>query len=219
MLQVGPYGQACGEQAPFTCVMVREDLEEEWFLLAEPIEGFAFEPGFHFVLECHVETVDDPGGGRPRRRYVLLDVIHQSLAAPDLEAAHTGSLAGTAWRLVELADASVRVWFEGEPEVTVDFLAGGQVNGFGGCNSFGGQYEQPFRYEVRVGGLHQTQAECEQPLAGREQEFLDALAKAERFSIWGDMLQLTDWTGRQLMLLEPRAFARPGEPSPPYLYD
>ena len=102
------------------------------------------------------------------------------------------ALAGARWRLVEL---------EGQPA-----LAGGgarephlifardsvdRVGGATGCNSMGGRYEADAE-RIRFSGLFSTKMACvEEERMRQETRFVGALERADRYSITGDTLTLS----------------------------
>jgi putative lipoprotein len=93
------------------------------------------------------------------------------------------SLAGTSWRVDELAGQSIPADAGG----TLDFPEAGKVAGRSFCNRFSGQAEISGS-SIRIGPLAVTKMGCGQSAMERESLFLAALGKAERFTLEGSTL-------------------------------
>jgi putative lipoprotein len=95
----------------------------------------------------------------------------------------TGGLAGTAWRLEDLAGAGVldRI------EATLEFPEAGRVAGKGSCNRFFGSAEISGA-SISLGPLGSTRMACIEAVMNQEAKYLEALQAAERFRIDEPML-------------------------------
>jgi len=101
------------------------------------------------------------------------------------------SLANTKWRLVSLSEAGVETPVLEGPTVTLEFDAGGQVVGLGGCNSYGTNYQVQGNLLSFREIIH-TQMACQQEGIGQQEErYFQALQTAGRFELTGD--RLTIW--------------------------
>jgi len=95
-------------------------------------------------------------------------------------------LLGTTWRLIEidgqapLAGAEVTLQFE--PDA---------VSGSTGCNHYYGEYKAGSN-ELAFGMLGQTEMACLEPegLMAQERAYLDALSRAEQFTVADDQLRI-----------------------------
>lgn len=92
-------------------------------------------------------------------------------------------LAGTAWRLEDLAGAGVvdRV------EATLEFPETGRVAGKGSCNHFFGSVEISGA-SISFGQIGSTRMACVEAVMNQETTYLAALQAAERFKLEGDTL-------------------------------
>lgn len=89
------------------------------------------------------------------------------------------ALAGTAWRLVDLAGAGVVP----QAQATLAFTDDGRISGKGSCNSFGGAVTISGN-AITVGPLAATQMACAESAAmDQETRYLAAIQQAERFEI------------------------------------
>lgn len=74
-LFVGPEREACMGVVPQECYLIKENLEDEWELLYEEIEGFEYEEGWTYKLRVEEQTVDDPPADGSALRLILLEVV------------------------------------------------------------------------------------------------------------------------------------------------
>ena len=81
-----------------------------------------------------------------------------------------------------------------EPVLTVEFLPDGSVQGFGGCNSFGGPYVAA-EDTIGIGPLNSTRMACGDPIDTTELQLTTALQAATVWSLRGDTLELRDDSG------------------------
>ena len=65
---------------PQECLQVREQSDAPWQLFYGHIEGFAYEPGFRYVLRVAVSPVPDPPADGSSLAYRLLRVVSRTPA-------------------------------------------------------------------------------------------------------------------------------------------
>ncbi|MET0620786.1 MAG: META domain-containing protein [Thermoanaerobaculia bacterium] len=97
--------------------------------------------------------------------------------------AASAGLAGTSWRVEELAGEAVPADAEG----TLDFPEPGKLAGRAFCNRFSGKAEISGA-SIRIGPLMSTKMACGQDASARESRYFELLYKAERFAIDGSAL-------------------------------
>ncbi len=105
--------------------------------------------------------------------------------APEAPATAVASLAGTAWRLEDLAGAGVldRV------QATLEFPESGRVGGHGSCNRFNGVVTIEDG-SIRFGGIAATRRACPEAVMRQETGYFAALQDAERYEIEGESLRI-----------------------------
>jgi heat shock protein HslJ len=91
------------------------------------------------------------------------------------------------WKLTEINGKPVKVdsTFMKEPHVIFK-TDQNQVNGNGGCNGFGGQYELKAPNRIKIDRLVSTQMAC--PALDIENQFTKALTEADNYYVNGDTL-------------------------------
>jgi putative lipoprotein len=130
------------------------------------------------------------GGGKTDMGRLKLERVTESKAVPDR------AVEGTYWKLKMLGDTAVTFGGPGrEPSLTMH-SAGQRATGSGGCNTFTGSYNlKPPALTFASTGA--TRRAC---VNGMETEsaYYAALALARTFSISGDVLTLSDESGKAL---------------------
>lgn len=91
----------------------------------------------------------------------------------------------------------------GDMPLTATFAADGHITGFGGCNTFMGQYNIDDQ-ELSVGPLASTRRACATPeLQAQEQRFLKDLEQVTRLEVSGAQLTLVTREGTRLQFARP----------------
>jgi heat shock protein HslJ len=109
-------------------------------------------------------------------------------------------LAGTAWRLQSLGATGALRPALSTVEVTLQFSDDSRVSGGAGCNSYFGQYASTADGALSVSALGSTKMFCNGPgVMQQEQDFLNALSKAERYEVADGLLRITGG-GMELVL-------------------
>lgn len=82
---------------------------------------------------------------------------------------------------------------------TLVFEAPNRAGGHGGCNTFGGQYQE-FDYTVTFSAIASTKMACADPAAmQQEQAYLDALGRTGSFVVDGDTLMISYEDGQNAL--------------------
>jgi heat shock protein HslJ len=103
------------------------------------------------------------------------------------------SLSGTRWQLVAFGDTAIEFG-----TVTLEFVNETDVNGSGGCNSYGGTYETDGD-AIAFSEIISTLIACEDAaIMEQEQSYFDALELAERFELDENELTIFYGDGQQL---------------------
>jgi len=79
-LEVAESRMPCIGVGPQECLQVREQSDAPWQLFYDHIEGFAYEPGFRYVLRVAVSPVPDPPADGSSLAYRLLRVMSRTPA-------------------------------------------------------------------------------------------------------------------------------------------
>ena len=79
-------------------------------------------------------------------------------------------------------------------EPSIAFHADGTLDGFGGCNQFGGGYSVDGS-AIAIGPLHSTLMSCSEEIDTQEVQLLTALDAATTWTVSGNQLELRDDSG------------------------
>jgi putative lipoprotein len=100
------------------------------------------------------------------------------------------SLAGSSWQLVSFGPVGATTPVVRETPITLEFGEDGQAGGHSGCNSYGGTYTVQ-NDSLEFGEITSTLIACADPsVTEQEQQYLQALDTASRFSIENDTLTI-----------------------------
>ncbi len=108
------------------------------------------------------------------------------------------------WFLTSLTVQGQPVELIGPQAQSIQFTPDGKVNGQGGCNSFGGEYQARQDGKLTIGQLISTQMACADGMA-QETAYLQALGQVQHFQFNEQMkLVLTSEDGKTTLV-----FTRP----------
>jgi heat shock protein HslJ len=108
-------------------------------------------------------------------------------------------LAGTSWLLQRLGD--VEVIADAQPTLT--FANAGQVSGNSSCNHFSGRARIDGT-SIAFGPLAVTRMACAERIMRQEQQYLDALARTQRFELRDTQLLVFTTAGPEPLRFAPR---------------
>ena len=135
--------------------------------------------------------------GHPTRVEVWVKKVGGAVAGTVPAGTVPADLAGTSWRVEDMGGERVPADAEG----TLEFPQANRVSGRAFCNRFSGQAEIA-GLSIRFGPLAVTKMACGQSANERESRFLQALQKAERYSLDGqDLLIYSAGSDRPLRLV------------------
>ncbi len=125
----------------------------------------------------------------PARAAILPLLLGLSFCAPDeTVSGYAGS--GSVWRLEEMAGSPAPA------DITLAFPREGRIEGQGPCNSYRGGQAVPYPWFQATGISAQTRA-C--PDLAAETAYLRLLSEMTLAEVLGDVLILSDETGRALV--------------------
>lgn len=108
-------------------------------------------------------------------------------------------LANTEWRLVSFGAPGGEAPVVGDSTITLKFGVGRQMGGFGGCNSYGGEYQVEDNL-LSFSRIISTKMACaDQNVMQQEQQYFQVLQSAARFEIEDDELTIYYDNGRSVL--------------------
>jgi pimeloyl-ACP methyl ester carboxylesterase len=104
--------------------------------------------------------------------------------------AASNDLSGSSWQLTSFGAVNATNPVIGNVTITLEFGEDGQAGGHGGCNTYGGPYTVQDD-SLQFGEITSTLIACaDQAVTEQEQQYLEALRTASRFTIEGDTLKI-----------------------------
>ena len=122
----------CEGDAGKKCLQVKENTDDEWTLLSQPIEGFDYKEGFTSKIEIDVIKIKNPPVHSSSLKYKLVKIIYQEKSETvqqDL------SLKGK-WKVSKLIGIDS---LSKSPTLTID-LEAKKISGNAGCNNYGASF-------------------------------------------------------------------------------
>lgn len=123
--------------------------------------------------------------------YALLGLALAVIVWPTEEPKAFSGLAGSEWRVVEIAGAKAA----GGGSVRFTHTS---VRGRANCNAFFGSFRET-QGAIEIGGINQTRMGCD--ALAEEQSFIDGLARVRSYRVDGDRLVLIDANGNVVLKL------------------
>jgi hypothetical protein len=80
-MYVGPQQVDCQGMMPQKCLLVRFDPGEPWLWFYDAVQGFDFEPGFHYTLLVRRRTIRNPPQDSSSMEWFLIAVVSKEPAA------------------------------------------------------------------------------------------------------------------------------------------
>jgi heat shock protein HslJ len=108
----------------------------------------------------------------------------------NIESSAANGLLGSRWQLVSFGPVGATSPVRGNTPITLEFQRDSQATGHSGCNSYGGPYTVQSD-SLQFGEITRTlMARADQNATAQEQQYLEALKTASRFTIESDTLKI-----------------------------
>ncbi|MCE2593287.1 DUF4377 domain-containing protein [Motilimonas cestriensis] len=75
LLYVNAETKECTGVGPMICLQVKTPEAQQWQLFYQDINGFTYEPGFHYQLQVKKEAVNNPAADASSVKYSLIKII------------------------------------------------------------------------------------------------------------------------------------------------
>jgi heat shock protein HslJ len=123
-------------------------------------------------------------------------------------------LTNTDWTLVSFTEAGTETPVLPGSDLSLSFHENGEVDGSGGCNSFGGQYQVQGNNISFQQLIHTEMACTTQDVNEQEQTYLAALQSSVRFEQSGDTLKIWYGNGQDVLTFSRGTASLPALPVP-----
>jgi len=186
VLIVADHLENCTGVGPQTCMLVKENPEDNWTYFYDQIEGFDYEEGFTYELLVDIIPVENPAADASSLRYELKNIISKIPSVDQSDLLQE-------WTVLKIKgldqlNSSPTMKFEEEDT---------KVSGFAGCNNYFSTYTISGN-ELNFGPAGATRKLC--PDMSVENLFLQHLPKVARFEIVKKELYLYNQNDELLIL-------------------
>ncbi len=191
-LFVGPETAECEGVAPQTCLLVKENPDDDYTFFYDSIEGFDYEPGYEYELVVEVTPVENPPADGSSLSYSLVEEVSKTPVEM------SSSLEGTLWEMTSFVDENGKlVTVDGETSSTITFTENGRAAGNNGCNNVG------MTYSAETGTISiepgpSTLMACPPNVEAQANGYDSAVANAASYTVEGNTLTLADADGNTL---------------------
>ena len=186
MLIVADHLENCIGVGPQSCMLVKENPEDEWTFFYDQIEGFEYEEGYTYELLVNEITVANPAADASSIRYKLKNIISKIPTLNDSDLIKEWTVIKI--KGLEQLSNSPTMIFEKEDS---------KVAGFAGCNNYFATYNVSGN-ALSFGPAGATRKLC--PDMSVEDVFFKNLPYISRFEIIKKELYLYDQNDELLIL-------------------
>lgn len=177
-----------------SCLQVRSSLDSNWKPFQHEIEGFIWEPGIEVLIELEVIPIKKTSPDAPAFKYKYIRTVEVKQTVLK----QSEIIGKNKWKLINIQSVSSMIprvrnlgaWIQFEPD-------SGTVQGFGGCNKFGGNAEI-LEGEINFGEMYSTEMYCKND--SLERLLLESLKSNTQFYFRNNMLFITCSNGYTLHL-------------------
>lgn len=168
-----------------SCLKVRSNPDSMWRDFPWEIEGYLWEPGTETLIELEETPILYPEDNGPKSTYKFIRVIE----VKNTVLKNRAILGSNKWKLINIQTGTTQLPMVRKVGAWVIFdLDSNTLQGFGGCNSFGGNAEVK-EGEINFGQMMSTLKSCTNDSI--ERDILDGLKSTAQFYIRNNMLFIT----------------------------
>jgi len=178
MLIVADHLENCVGVGPQSCMLIKENPEDEWTFFYDQIKGFKYEEGFTYELLVNEIPVPNPAADASSFRYELKNIVSKILTPDNSELIKEWTVIKI--KGLEQLSSSPTMIFEKEDA---------KVAGFAGCNNYFSTYTVSGN-TLSLGPAGATRKLC--PDMSVEDVFFKNLPNIARFEIVKKELYLYD---------------------------
>jgi len=186
MLIVADHLENCVGVGPQSCMLVKENSEDEWTFFYDQIEGFDYEEGYTYELLVNEIPVPNPAADASSIRYELKNMISKTPTVVTADLIKEWTVIKI--KGLEQLSSSPTMVFEKEDT---------KVGGFAGCNNYFSTYTVAAN-ALTFGNTGATRKLCAD--MSTEDAFLKSLSQVARFEIVKKELYLYDINDELLIL-------------------
>ena len=188
-LYIADYLADCTGVSKQKCMLIKEELEEDWSYFYDKIDGFDYEEGYSYELLVRVAKIENPPADGSSLKYSLAELVSKT---PAQENQNEISLIGT-WKVIQMNGMES---LKNYP--TFEFVEEeNRVAGYAGCNNYFATYNLSGS-ELNFSDAGSTRKMCADMSV--EDAFLKKINQIARYKIVKSELHLFDAKDQLIML-------------------
>lgn len=185
-LYVAHYLTDCTGVGPQKCMLIKENIEDDFSYFYDNIAGFDFEEGFNYTLKVTVESIKNPPADGSSLKYSLVEIIKKEKVTLQKQIAKQWTVINLEG-IENLSQKPTFLFSENE----------NKISGSTGCNNYFGTYKIE-NNSIRFSEMGTTRKMC--PDMTTENSFLSNLGLVNYFKIEKENLFLFDEKDTVLMV-------------------
>ncbi len=166
----------CTGVAPQKCMLIKENIIDDWTHFYGNIKGFKYETGFEYLLKVKIETIKKPPADGSSLKYTLIEILEKNKTQKQVNLHNN-------WKIISMEGVDS---FEKNPSLKFDSNKNG-VSGFSGCNNFFGNFDLD-KQSLSLGEMGMTRKMC--PNMALENTFINNLKNVSTYKIVDSKLKL-----------------------------
>jgi len=170
----------CEGVGPQKCMLMKENIVDNWTNFYDQIEGFEYEEGYEYLLNVKIKTIKNPPADGSSLKYTLVEVYEKQKTEKPITMDNKWII--TSMEGIDLSS------IEKMPTILFD-SANKKVSGFAGCNNFFGGYN-PESMAIDFSKMGMTRKMC--PDMTVENAFVNNLKNVKLMGIDQDKLLFYD---------------------------
>lgn len=178
----------CVGVAPQKCMLVKENIVDDWHNFYGNIKGFTYEVGYEYLLKVKTEIIKNPPADGSSLKYILVDVLEKNKTKKQASLNNN-------WKVITMKGVDS---FQKNPTIKFDNKEN-KISGFAGCNNFFGKYETE-NQNLSLGEMGMTRKMCLDMSV--ENTFINNLKSVTHYKIESNKLVLYNKSGELLMFCE-----------------
>ncbi len=178
----------CVGVAPQKCMLVKENLEDQWENFYGKIHGFEYQEGYRYLLKVSVEKIKNPPADASNLKYTLIEVLEKEKTESQMNLTNK-------WKVIELEgidklNENPTMNFEDKDH---------RISGSSGCNNYFGSYKLD-NNKLTFSQMGSTRKMC--PDMSIENLFMNNLREVDHYQIKNDRLILFSDDDKKLFVCE-----------------
>ncbi len=181
------------------CLLIKEKPSDEWAVFEGQIEGFDYKAGHDYQLKVKVKQ--NSSNYSPDTQYQLVKIISQQVNTRYPDKPDNDILKQKKWVVQSLKDFNLK----NTPELYFT-LTDSRINGFSGCNNFGGPVKLSDDGHIATKPLMVTKRACASPEINKlEAHFLSLINQFHTYKVTDNQLSIYDADNKLIVTCNPTA--------------